>query len=203
MSGARMLRAVLALTLVVSVPVAAHANAFREKGKPVRIRDSALSVTPPRDWNQLGTKPGKFAETWTLDGEQLNEVTFYAGVEPGEPIVRERNRKREPLPKFRSTTLLVEVPELLEGTYRAYRQIATFAITSSRPVTFAGQEGVAFSYDYLDSDDLPRKGEAQAAIVRGRLYMITFDAPRLHFFDRGVGDYRALAGAARLEAVGK
>ena len=47
----------------------------------------ALSVTPPRDWNQLGIKPGKFAETWTLDGEQLNDVTFYAGVEPGEPLL--------------------------------------------------------------------------------------------------------------------
>ena len=196
-------RAALALMLAIAAMPAVHANAYREKGKAVRIKDSALSVTPPRDWNQLGIKPGKFAETWTLDGEQLNDVTFYAGVEPGEPIVRERNRKRAPLPKFRSTTLLIEVPELLEGTYRAHRQIGTFAIAASRPQPFLGHDGVAFSYDYLDSDDLPRKGEAVATIVKGRLYMVTFDAPRLHFFDRGVGDYRALVAAATLEGVGK
>lgn len=199
----RALRLALALILIAgAVPATVHANAFREKGKPVRIKDSALSVTPPRDWNQLGVKPGKFAETWTLDGEQLNDVTFYAGVEPGEPLVRERNRKREPLPKFRGSTLLVEVPELLEGTYRAYRHIGTFTVTASRPQPFLGRDGVAFSYDYLDSDDLPRKGEAVAAIVNGRLYMMTFDAPRLHFFDRTVGGYRALVAGATL-AEGK
>ncbi|MEH3047941.1 hypothetical protein [Sphingomonas adhaesiva] len=199
MTSSPMLRVALALSLVVApAPVAVYANAYREKGKVVRIKDSALSVTPPRDWNQLGVKPGKFAETWTLDGEQLNDVTFYAGVEPGQPIVRERNRKRDPLPKFQASTLLIEVPELLERTYRAQRQIGTFTVTASRPQPFLGKDGVVFAYDYLDSDDLPRKGEAVAAIVNGRLFMVTFDAPRLHFFDRKVDDYRALVASATL-----
>ncbi len=193
------LRVALALSLIVAVaPVAVHAHGYREKGKAVQIKGSALTVTPPRDWNQLGIKPGKFAETWTLDGEQLNDVTFYAGVEPGEPLVRERNRKRDPLPKFQGSTLLIEVPELLERTYRAQRQIGTFTVTASRPQPFLGKDGVVFAYDYLDSDHLPRKGEAAAAIVDGRLFMMTFDAPRLHFFDRSLGDYHALVASATL-----
>ncbi len=192
----RMMLAALALT--VTATPAAFANGYREKGKVVQIKNSALSVTPPRDWNQLGVKPGKFAETWTLDGEQLNDVTFYAGVEQGEPLVRERDRKRDPMPRFLATTLLIDVPELLERTYRAQRQIGTFAVTASRPQPFLGTDGVIFAYDYLDSDDLPRKGEATAAIVNGRLFMMTFDAPRLHFFDTSVSDYRALVASATL-----
>ena len=49
-----------------------------------------------------------------------------------------------------------------------------------------------------DHDELPRRGEARAVIVGKELYMVTFDAPRLHYFDRTVADFRALADAAKL-----
>ena len=186
----------LAATLLL--PKIAEANAYREKGKAAQIGKSSLSVTPPRDWNRLDLKPGKHAETWTLDGEQLNDVTFYAAIEPDEPLVRERNRKREPLPKFTSGTLLAEVPELLEGTYRAYKKIGAFTLIETKPEQFLGKAGVYFRYDYTDADLLPRKGEARAAIVNGKLYMVAFDGPRLHFFDRTLPDYRALVSTAAL-----
>jgi hypothetical protein len=182
----------------------AQANAYREKGKSVEVAGSGLTVIPPRDWNRLDAKPGKYAEVWTLDGEQLNDVTFYGGVEPGQPLIKEQHKKRAPLPKFTSKTLLIEVPELLEGTYRAHKQIGSFALTGSKPDSFAGHPGVHFTYDFTDADNLPRKGEARAALVGGKLYMATFDAPRLHYFDKAVADYNALVGTAKLPSkVGK
>lgn len=176
----------------------AHANAYQEKGKVSEIADSGMVVTPPRDWNRLSIRPGKYAEVWTLDGEQLNDVTFYGGVEAGAPLVKERNKKRDPLPKFTSTTLLVEVPELLEGTYRAYKKIGSFALTNTKPGQFLGRDGVHFTYDYTDQDDLPRKGEARAVLINKKLYMVTFDAPRLHYFDRTLTDFRTLADAIKM-----
>lgn len=195
----------LATTLCVIALSAgpAHANAYREKGAAAQIAGSTLTVTPPRDWNRLDAKPGKHAETWTLDGEQLNDVTFYSGVEAGEPLVRERNRKRDPLPKFTSATLLAEVPELLEGTYRTYKKIGSFALSNSKPDRFLDRDGVRFTYDYTDADQLPRKGEARAVLVGGKLYMATFDAPRLHYFDKSIADYRALTDAAKLATAPK
>ena len=186
----------LCFATVVSGPV--YANAYREEGKIAKIADSGMIVAPPRDWNRLSITPGKYAEVLTLDGEQLNDVTFYGGVEPGAPIVRERNKKRDPLPKFTATTLLVEVPELLEGTYRAYKKIGSFTLTNTRPGQFLGREGVHFTYDYTDQDDLPRKGEARAVLIDKKLYMVTFDAPRLHYFDRTLSDFRKLAEATKL-----
>lgn len=187
-----------ALFLAAMSASTANANAYREKGKVAEVTNSGMTVTPPRDWNRLDARPGKYAETWTLDGEQLNDVTFYGGIEPGKPLVKERDKKREPLPKFTASTLLIEVPELLEGTYRASKQIGGFTLTESKPDRFMGRDGVRFTYEYMDRDNLPRKGEARAVLVAKKLYMVTFDAPRLHYFERTLADFRALADTARL-----
>jgi hypothetical protein len=193
-------RSALAVLVLASLATSnVFANDYREEGKSTKIADSAMTVTPPRDWNKLGVRPGKFAETWTLDGEQLNDVTFYGGVEPGRPLVRERDKKLEPLPKFTDGMLLIEIPELVQGTYRAYKQISKFEVTNTTPGTFLGKDGVKFTYQYLDADELPRKGEARAVIIDKKLFMVTFDAPRLHYFDRAVDDFRALADTARLK----
>ncbi len=185
----------LAVALAMSP---ATANGYRAKDKPVPVANAAMIVTPSRDWNQLSIKPGKKAETWTLDGEQLNDVTWFGGIAPGEPLVREISKKRKPLPKFTSATLLVELPELLEATYRSAKDIGSFKVISSAPDRFLGQDGIRFSYEYVDNDNLPRKGEARAALAKGQLYMVTFDAPRLHFFDKLLEDFHALSDSARL-----
>lgn len=190
----------LALLLIpaLAIAVTAEAHKLREKGAKVTVAGSALSVTPSRDWNRLDIKPGKNAETWTLDGAQLNDITFYGGITAGNPLVRERSKKREPMPKFSSTTLLAEVPELLESTYRAYKKIGMFTVTAIEPANFLNQQGVRFTYNFTDEDGLTRKGEARAAIVKGALYMITFDAPRLHYFNRSIEDFRILVDSASL-----
>ncbi len=198
-----LVRCKLALALVLA-PVLltssfpAEAHKLRSTGMAASVAASALTVTPSRDWNQLGGNLGKNTESWTLDGSPLNDVTFFAGIPAGQPLLRERSRKREPLPKFTSQTLLVEVPELLERTYRSYKDLAAFRLLSADPAPFIGSGGVTFRYEFTDKDELTRLGEARAAIVGGKLYMITFDAPRLNFYARSIADFRALADSARL-----
>lgn len=193
-----LVRVLLAALVAALLPSAATAHKLREQGVAVTIADSSLTVTPGRDWNRLDGNIGKHTESWTLDGGQLNDLTFFAGIEPGKPLVRERSKKREPLPKFSTSTLLVELPELFEATYRSAKQIADFRVTDVQPMRFLGKEGVMFAFEYVDGDELTRMGEAHAAIVGGRLYMISFDAPRLHYFTRTVEDYRRIVASARL-----
>lgn len=188
----------LALAPLLSVSAPALAHKLRLRGEAVTVAGAQVTVTPSRDWNSLSRKLGKYAETWTLDGEQLNDVTFFGGVPAGEPLFREKSKKHAPLPKFLKTTLLVEVPELLEGTYRAYKNSGTFKLLSTEPGQFLGRDGVFFTYEYTDEDQLVRKGEARATIVNGQLYMATFDAPRLNYFDQTASDFRSLAGSATL-----
>ncbi|GGB50675.1 hypothetical protein [Blastomonas aquatica] len=194
------LRALVALWLLAlaCLPLTAQAHKLRESGVSVAVDDSPLTVTPSRDWNRLDGNIGKHTERWTIDGAQLNDVTFYAGIEPGKPLVRERSKKREPLPKFSTATLLVEVPELLETTYRTYKNSGSFKVTTIEPGQFLGREAVHFTYEFVDQDELTRQGEARAAIIAGRLYMISFEAPRLHYFEAVIAQFRKLADSATL-----
>jgi hypothetical protein len=193
----RMIATLVAAHLLL-VATAAPAHKLRLRGEAVAVAGSTVTVTPSRDWNTLSRKVGKNTETWTVDGEQLNDVTFFAGIPAGMPLVRERSKKRDPLPKFTKTTLLVEIPELLEGTYRTYKNSGSFRSLSIEPGRFLGQDGVAFTYEFIDVDELTRKGEARATIIGGKLYMITFEAPRLNYFDAAATDFRALASSAVL-----
>ncbi|MAX00374.1 MAG: hypothetical protein CMN72_12195 [Sphingomonas sp.] len=199
----RMLRTItgaVAAMALLATPALAHR--LRTAKEAATVAGSDMSVTPDRDWNRLSMAPGKHAETWTLDGEQLNDVTFYGGIAPDEPLVRERSKKRDPLPKFLQSTLLVEIPELLEGTYRTQKNIASFELLSTEPTNFLDNKGVRFTYRYTDDDALTRNGEARAAIVGGKLYMITFDAPRLYYFDKSIEPARALMTSATLPGGG-
>lgn len=186
-----------AIALLI-VGASAQAHKLRLAGVPVTVADSTLTVTPPRDWNRLDINIGKNTETWSTDGVQLNDITFFAGITDGRPLVRERSKKRDPLPKFTSTTLLVEVPELLENTYRTSNKSGSFKILSIEPQPFLGREGVLFSYEFVDEGNLTRQGEARAVIVDKMLYMMTFEAPRLSYFSKGIADFRAMATSARL-----
>lgn len=182
----------------LAVPAASSANDLIKRGESVTVAKSALSITPPRDWNKLSARPGKKAETWTLDGERLNDISFFSDIGPGEPLLRERSKKRDPLPKLRANSLLTDIPELLEGTYRAHFGIAAFSLGASKPAQFLGEPAIQFTYEYVTPDELTRRGEAIAALRKGKLYMMTFDAPKLHFFDRNLEDYRALVATARI-----
>ena len=189
----------IAATLVLFASAPASAHKLRERNEPVEVAKSGMIVVPGRDWNLLTSRPGKNAEVWTLDSPQLNEVTFFGGIGYGEPLIKERSKKRDPLPKFTRSTLLIEIPELLEGTHRSAKGIGDFEVIHIDAAPFLGNDGVNFRYKYVDEDQLPRLGEARAAIVDGKLYMISFEAPRIHFYERNLADFQALAESARLK----
>ncbi len=190
--------AISAAIAISIVAAEASAHKLREAGAAVEVADSNVLVTPTRDWNRVSGRIGKNVETWTLDGTQLNDVTFFAGIAVGNPLVKERSKKHEPLPKFTKDTLLIEIPELLEGTYRPYKRLATFEIRNVEPTEFLGHDGILFAYRYSDRDGLTKLGEASASIIGGKLYMITYDAPRIYYFERSLEDFRTLLRSARL-----
>ncbi len=204
MKAFEMLKTLLKSVLLISAattlaaPATLLANDLIKSGETVAVAKSTLSITPPRDWNKLSLRPGKKAETWTLDGEQLNDISFYSDIAPGEPLLRERSKKRDPLPKLRANSLLTDVPEFLEGTYRAHFGIAVFSLGASKPTKFLNEPAIQFTYEYVTSDELTRRGEAIAALRNGKLFMMTFDAPKLHFFDKNIEDYRALVATAKI-----
>ena len=47
-------------------------------------------------------------------------------------------------------------------------------------------------------EEVRRNGEATGAIVGGKLYLVSFEAPVIHYFDRDIANYRKLVETAKV-----
>ncbi|MFZ4747745.1 MAG: hypothetical protein ACOYLK_12765 [Sphingomonas sp.] len=196
MKGLAFLGGIAALTL--AAPALAGYK-LMPAGKTQPVGKLGLSVTPPNDWNRLGAKIGRNAESWTLDGLSLNDLSFYAGIEEGKPLFREVDKKNRPLPKFTASMLPTDIVSLFEGSYRVAAGTSLFEIGKVEPVIFAGKPGVHFSYSFVQQgEEVRRNGEGTGAIIGGKLYLVTFEAPVIYYFDRDIARYRTLVGTARV-----
>lgn len=167
------------------------------QSQPVSL--GKLAVTPLNDWNRGSAKPGAQGMAWTQDGFELNELDVFASVPTGQSIYKERNSKRNPMPKFDKSMLLLDLADLFERSFRAGRDVTDFTIVETVPAKLGGRDAVHIRYEYsLPGDQLSRKGEARLAVVGGALYVISFQAPALHYFDAGIVEARSIMDSARL-----
>lgn len=66
--------------LVATAQPALASNTLITAQTPVAVAKSSMTVTPDREWNKMGARPGRNSESWTIDGDGLNEVNFYGGI---------------------------------------------------------------------------------------------------------------------------
>jgi hypothetical protein len=192
------MRNALIATALILMPAASWANSLVKPGAVSGIAKSRIAASPDGEWNKLNFRPGKQVEIWTLDGPQLNQVMFFGGVGPGQPLFKEADKKRAPLPKVASNMLLTDIPALLESTYRARGQVRQMTIETQEPAEVNGTSGVKFTYRFVqDEDDVERTGEAFGAVKNGSLYLVVYEAPSLHFFERDAPRFRKLLTSIR------
>jgi hypothetical protein len=191
----------LAVALATSATPALAAFHLVPAARPFVISRAGLVVTPSQDWNELGARVGRNAESWTLDGLSLNDLTFYGGIADGHTLFREINKKEKPLPRYSATMLPPDIVQLFEGSYRIANNTSLFAVDSVEPARFAGHDGFRFTYTFsIQDEDVKRSGEAIGAMIDGKLYMITFEAPVLHYFAHDVAAYHHIVDTAQLAA---
>lgn len=168
-------------------------------GAPAEVAKSPMKATPAVAWNRSTSRPGPKAEMWTLDGALLNEVTFFGGIGEGEALYKERQKKEKPLPKFKASMLPTDIVSLFEASNRIILESPLFEVDKVEPAKLGGHSGVRFAYHYsTQGDQLVRKGEAVAAIVGGKLYLVNFAAPEIHYFDRDVTKFRSLVDTIKI-----
>ena len=89
--------------------------------------------------------------------------------------------------------LFTDIPSILESTYRIQLHTVQMSIDSQEPTTVSGQKGIKFTYSFVrDDDEVERKGEAVGAFVSDRLYIVSYEAPAIHFFDKDVDKFRQI-----------
>jgi hypothetical protein len=187
----------LAALLLLSSPATAS-HSLITPGTAVTIAKSTLTVTANQEWNKIDERQGPYTERWTIDGVHLNELAFFAAIPSGMSLFGKVGKKDMPIPLFNATMLITDIPAMFESTYRAWGGVTVLTMEGIEPATFVGKQGIRFTYDITHHDDVRRKGEGYAAIVDGQLYIITFEAPTLHFFDAGIAAARAVAASAIL-----
>lgn len=193
-------RPILALGLALAL-AGCGAGALVRPMTPRVVADGTLVVTPASAWNRVASSAlfsRRPYEVWTKDGLSLNDLSYLGGLKDNQTLFRDVERRDRPLPRFRSTMLPQEVAEFFESSYRIAGGSPLFTITSVAPATFAGRPGFRFTYDFTLYDDVKRKGVATGAIIDGRLFLISYEAPALFYFARDLAEYERLIASARI-----
>ena len=170
-----------------------------EAGDERKVARSKLVVTAPEDWNRATERPTSRSEIWTTEGTQLTELMFYAKIKDGETLFKRHQRKRNPLPEFSPDMLPTDLVEWYEDTANIVLGGSLFEIVEVQPATLGGYPGVHFQYSYTGGDNVARLGEVRAAIIDEKLYLISFEAPKIYYFDRYITGVRAMMDSARFD----
>jgi hypothetical protein len=172
------------------------------RARSVSVGDGSMAVTPAREWNRVSTVWAiddiRVVEDWTLNGPYLDSMSFVTGLQGGRYIIRQNKRDAQQVPKFRSDMTAPEVTAMLESFYRVKAGTVDLRTTSLKPRTLMGYPGFQWDYDHLDQDEVWRRGRAVGAVIGGRLYLVLFDAARMHYFDNAASDFEAVVNSARL-----
>ena len=147
--------------------------------KPVTVGNNVY-VTPQIAWAKA-TNPGVAGTQWTADGTVLDNLMFFTGITPGQPLVSVVGVDKKEVLKYRAGMVPDDVMELLASNIEklGYRQIAT---SNLRPAPFGSADGFRFDLACTTTEGLKVKGKSIAAQRGGKLDLVLFLAPDEYYF---------------------
>jgi hypothetical protein len=186
------------LALLLVVLLAGCAAVVKVEGDQV-VKDR-LSVKLPSAWNRIAINHEPY-ELWTQDGISLDQLRFWAGVTPGQALMRTPHtpmgQKAPRVPTYTAGMTPDQLVSLFETLYSA--DGSQVKITRVEPGKFAEENGVRFEFAVTrKANDLQLKGVGWAAVRKGELYAATFMAPELAFYKRLLPKAEAVVASARI-----
>ncbi len=143
--------------------------------------DGTYKVSPQIEWSK--STDGDL-ETWTVNGHVLDQVAFYKGIESGDPLMEySASGSDDDRPVFDSRMTSLEVLDLFTASIETNGAYA-LETTNLRPWKFGTADGFRFEYAFALEDGLQQKGFAVGMIQDEELYLITFTAAALYYYDR-------------------
>jgi hypothetical protein len=171
------------------------------------VANKQLIVAPVDTWNRVVSGVSSYAlrkapgsEYWTADGDMLNLLSFHSGLAEGATLFKAVDKKERPMPAFRSSMTLAEIPEWVESSMRLRSANATNQMGEVKPLTFSGQPGVQFDLTYVDETEVPRKARGAATVKDGKLYLILFEGVTPVYFNRRIEEVDRIIAAASIKA---
>lgn len=188
------------IALFVALVLAGCASVVKVEGQ--QLVNQKLAVNVPAAWNRIAAHQQPY-ELWTQDGVSLDQLRFWAGVQPGQTLIRvpstPMGQKAPRVPTFEANMSPDQLVSLFEILFAA--DGSQVRITRVEPGEFAGERGIRFEFSVIKrSTDLQLKGTGWAAVRDNQLYAATFTAPELAFYPRLLPKAQDVVATARIKA---
>jgi len=195
MLSGRMGRALAAAALLLAL-AGCQTYSLVKAGAPVKAGDR-MTVTPKGSWNEIGSalrnNVNDDVVMWTADSPILNQLMFVHGLENEERIFK----TPASVPKFASGADNVALAEFVRATFGAVNKTTTEEI-ETRPIEFLGVDGVMTEFAVDFPDGAPGKALAAAAIISGKLYMISWRGLDGDYYQGRKSEVERIIESARL-----
>lgn len=154
-----------------------------------------IALDSPLDWARI---KGYRSETWTIDGQALNQLNIYSQIKPGEHVMlRGKQKKSRPDgPWFKAGMRGDEIRDIVVDAYRelSWTRIST---QNLRPADFAGTAGYRFDLVMTEPNGLVYQGTAAVAVRDGNLDLLVWIAPREHYYGRDIDEVNSMLDRMR------
>jgi hypothetical protein len=167
--------------------------------KPVPVASGTMKVKPAIDWNKAppGASSMLKAEVWTQNGPVLDAIVFLGGVKDGAAIVQQQKKEDRKVPVFQAGMTPQDLVAMVESYYRIRAGATIFETENLKPTTFLNNKALDFTYRYVGSDNVKRRGRTVLTVVDQQLYLMTLDGAD-YYFAAAQPQFEALLTSATL-----
>ena len=157
-----------------------------------------FSVTPGADWNKSAHKPGAKAESWTSNGEVLDQLILIGDINDGEALLKTQN-KSLPMPKFTADMLPFDVENLVKTSIKNLANGEIEVQTENlQPASFGGVPGFRFNITFFTQGGLLKTGDVLGAVKNEKLYLMIYTAADLHYYRNRLPEVEKIFASAVL-----
>ena len=149
--------------------------------QPISV-GKAFFIQPPNNWSKQ-TKTDGNLEIWTVDGPQLERLMIFAGIEDGQPLVKNNGHDNKDLPVFDSNMSPLEIAELTEATLL---RMGAHNVTTThlKPAPFDALDGFRFDFSFMSKEGLNYKGFMVGTVKEKKLLAIAYIGTEICYFER-------------------
>jgi hypothetical protein len=158
--------------------------------------DTGISVNLQNSWTRIPSQlnAATTGTVFTRHGVMLNRVDVLS-IEPGKSLIKVPRNVDAPV--FRTGMTELELVEFVTASLSriGLRDLRTENVRSH---TFLGAPGIRFNVAGKYASGLDMRGDAALAVVDGKLNVILFIAPAVHYYDANAAEIEQLIQSARL-----
>lgn len=165
-----------ALLLIALLPLAACVQSLDE-GESSFVGNDVYAPGQP-GYAQIHVGNHRY---WTRHGTGLDELHFYTGIRPGEPLFPVNGAQKKDLPPWTARMTPNDIEDLVSASLER-KGLRNVRATGLRPCPFGAAKGFCFDLAMASRAGLEMRGRVLAATRKGTLDLLLFTAPAEYYF---------------------